>query len=226
MTALYDMLPWNRNLLLDLQYNEGVGVVMTGDYAGQHHIMTQHGTPTWTQLANGLSYLDFEQSVPDWLDCPDTGSLDLDFTSGDFTLATWLNLESAGLRYLMSRGLVDVDGWEWYIDADSQLTFGTHQAAAHQYTIGGVVPTATWLFAALVRDGAGAVHYVNSIPSIGTAGVHVNPLTSARELHVGSDDTEAVGFDGGLWRTRIWNRALSAADVKQIFNVERGLFGI
>ena len=227
---LYDQLPWNRQLLLDLQFREYDGT-MAFDHARPHHPLTFHGTPTWRFNANGLTYLDFEALTPDWLDSDALSSVDLDFTAGDFTLATWLSFESVGFRYLMCRGLTDTDGWEWAIDTDSALWLRTNQAGvgAHQDTTSaiGAIPLTTFTLAVTVRDGASVVHYVNGALSLGTAGTHVNPVTSARELHIGIADSEAAGFfDGILWRPRIWSGALSAAQIASIYRVERGMLGV
>ena len=225
---LYDELPTNRQLLLDLQMREYSGTV-TLDHSKAHHPLTFHGTPTWRQNAYDLNYLDFEAGTPDWLDCSALGTADLDFTSGEFTLATWLSYESVGFRYLMCRGLTDTDGWEWAITTDYELWLRTNQAGAHQDTesAAGAIPLTTFTFACTVRDGASVVHYINGLPSLGTAGTHVNPLTSARELHIGLNDAESAGwFDGILWRPRIWSGALTAADVASIYRLERGMLGV
>jgi len=225
---LYDILPWNRQLLLDLQMREYSGAV-THDHAKPHHILTFHGTPTWAVNANDLNYIDFEAATPDWLDCPGASTGDLNFTSGAFTLATWLSYESVGFRYIMDRGLEDADGWSWAIDTDSALWLETSQAGAHQHSTSAVgsIPLATWTFAVCVRSGAAVTFYVNGLPSLGAAAVHVNPLTSARELHIGINDAEAAGFfDGVLWRPRIWSGALTLAQIQAIYRTERGMLGV
>ena len=225
---LYDKFAYNRQLLLDLQTREFTGT-LTYDHARPHHIMTLHGTPTWTQAASDLNYLDYDSAHPDFLDCPAVNTADLDFTSGDFSLACWIAYGGVGFRYLMCRGLTDTDGWEWAITTDSELWLRTNQAAAHQDTesAAGVIPLTTWTFAATVRSGASVVHYVNGVQSLGTAGTHVNPLTANRELHIGINDAEAAGlYDGSLWRPRIWGRALSAAELLSIYRLERGMLGV
>ena len=225
---LYDVLPWNRQLLLDLQMREYVGTV-TYCHAKPHHTLTFHGTPTWAANANGLNYIDFEAGTPDWLDCPGAATTGMDFTSGAFTLAAWINYESVGFRYLLCRGLADTDGWEWAIDTDSALWLETNQAGAHQHTTSAVgsIPLATWTHVATVRSGAAVTHYVNGALSLGTAGTHVNPLTSARELHVGINDAEGAGFfDGILWRPRVWSGALTVAQIQAMYRIERGMLGV
>jgi hypothetical protein len=227
---LYDKLPWNRRLALDLQMREYNGVT-TFDHARPHHALAFHGTPTWTQNVNDLNYLDFEAATPDWLDCAGAATADLDFVAGAFTFATWLSYESVGFRYLFARGLTDTDGWEWAINNDSALWLRTNQAGAgaHQDTTSviGSIPLATWTFVVTTRNGAAVNHYVNGVLSVGTAGVHVNPLTSARELHIGIADGEAAGFfDGTLWRPRIWGTVLGSRQIAELYTIERRMLGV
>jgi hypothetical protein len=225
---LYDALPWNRQLLLDAQMREYSGAI-TYDHSRTHIPMAFHGTPTWAMNANRLNYIDFEATTPDWLDASGVATAALNFTSGAFTLAAWVNLESVGFRYLMDRGLEDADGWSWAIDTDSALWLETSQAGAHQHSTSAMaaIPLATWTFAVAVRSGAAVTFYVNGLPSYGTAATHVNPLTSARELHIGIMNSEAAGFyDGLLWRPRVWGCALTAAQIAQIYRVERGMLGV
>ena len=116
----YDNLPSNAQLLLDLQFREWSGLLAL-DHSKAHHAMVLHGTPTWTQRANDLNYLDFDSAHPDFLDCSAVASADLDFTAGAFTLACWVAYGGVGSRYLMARGRIDTDGWEWYVNASSEI---------------------------------------------------------------------------------------------------------
>lgn len=225
---LYDNLAWNRRLILDLQMREYSGVV-TYSHAKPHNTLTFHGTPTWTQTATALNYIDFEAATPDWLDASGAATAAANFTSEAFTLAAWVNYESVGFRYLLVRGLTDTDGWEWAINTDSAVWLRTNQAGAHQDTVSAntVVPLATWTFLVTTRSGAAVQHYINGVLSLGTAGTHINPLTSARELHVGINDAEAAGwYDGGLWRPRIWSGALSTRQIRAMYEIERGMLEV
>lgn len=212
---LYDRLPWNAGLVLDLQFREGVGE-LAHDHSREHHVLTMTGLPSW---ADG--YLDFDPSHPDFLV---VDSAVFDFTVGDFTLMAWVYYGGVGFRYLMCRGLTDADGWEWAINANSALWLRTNQAGAHQDTVSanGAVPVGEWALVGMTRSGANVLPYINGRPSVGTLGAHIAPLTSARELHVGINDAEAAGFyAGGLRRPRVWSRALTVAEHLQIFNLER-----
>lgn len=226
MAVGYDYLQSGWQLLYDLQMGEGYGVVLN-DSAKPHHQSLCHGAMAWMQLGNDLNWLSFVFANPDFIDSPDTA--DLRFTSGAFTLGMWMYCNAGGNRCLMVKGVPDTDGWYWYLGANWALNLITSQAAASQTTTtpNAAVTINTWQFIAAVRSGASVVQYVNGQASVGTAGTHVDPVAAARELHLGINDAEVAGWwSGGMWRPRIWGRALTATEVKAIYERERTLFGV
>ena len=232
MAIGYDKLSLNAQLLLGLPFEEGTRI-LTYDRAKAHHELTLNGVPTWNSLANGLPYLDFNSANPDWLDCGAAATADLDFTAGDFSGAIWVRPDSvATAQWLIIRGLAANDGWEFYMDP-ADLVFRTHQAATTQTnrSAAAIIAATTWNLAGFARDGTSVRLYLNGLDVTATAVPLVNPLTSARELHIGIQNDEATNpYDGriagGPPGPRIWGRALSAYEHLQIFNMEKHWFGV
>ena len=224
----YDNLNVNMEMLLDLHVVEGVGAP-TQDWAKPNHVSTLTGAPTWANLANGLTYLDYDAANPDYILSLQAATVDLNFTAGDFSLAVWIRPDLGGNRFLFQRGLTMADGYGFHYNTEEALTFATNQAAAAQFTVGraaGIV-VGTWSLAAVSRSGALASIYNNGVLDVVTLGTHIDPLTSARNLYIGTNDGAGAGwFDGDLWRPRIWGRALSADEMLAIFEYERDLFGV
>ena len=224
----YDNLDVNQEMLLDLRIVEGTGT-NTQDWAKAHHVCALVGAPTWPNLDNGLTYLDFVAGNPDYILSLQAATADLNFTAGDFSLAVWIRPDVGGNRFLFQRGLTQNDGYGFLYNTNEALTFATNQAAAAQFTVSAVdaVVVGTWVLAAVTRSGATAEIYVDGVRNVTTVGTHVDPLTSARNLYIGVNDGAGAGwFDGDLWRPRVWGRALSAAEMLAIFEYERHLFGV
>ncbi len=78
MTVLYDNLGINREILLDLPFREGTGVI-THDVAKPHHPITLVNTPTWTTLDSGFQVLTLN-GTNEYLQCLAASCADLDFT--------------------------------------------------------------------------------------------------------------------------------------------------
>lgn len=186
------------------------------------------GLPTWTQLGSGLPCLEFARANPDWVDAPGADTATLNFTTGDFSVGIWGREYTMGAtRMLVARGLNNTDGWYLELLATGEVWLWTNQAAAGQNSrsyAGGVVAD-TWYFIGASRSGANAYIYINGRNLTSTTGTHIDPLTSARELHIGiADDEVSNAFGGLIYRPRVWSRALSEDEWMELYNKERAWF--
>lgn len=224
----YDNPRFNHEMLLDLQFCEGDGDI-TRDWAKPHHEPnTLTGAPTWTNAGNDLTYLDFAPGPPrEYIITLAADSTDLNFTSGDFSGAIWYTPDVTGNRYVFCKGTATT-GWVFYLNTESRMSFGTRQAAVNQFTSGEALTLDTWQFVGFTRDGAVARIYTNGRDVTYTSATHIDPDTAAAQnFYIGCTDLVGAGWmDGYLWRPRIWDRCLTAAEMLAIYEMERGLFGV
>ncbi len=226
--ALYDDIPTNASALLDLPFREGIGII-TQDVAKPHHPVTLVDTPTWESLGSGLGVLALN-GTSEYLesDSGDTG--DLDFTSGDYTLAAWLRWESGeDSQIVMGRYVVDTDGWELYLYGPTLLL-----TLRHHHAGGGATRTAqysegwaqdAWHHMVVVRDGADIAFYRNGVLLTTIGDPLENPETATRDLVIGvRTSKDANWFKGKLWRPRIWSRVLTAVEARTLYELEVGWF--
>lgn len=240
----YDDLPMNSDILLDLPFYEGTGTI-THDVAKPHHILTQHapggGSFTWGNLVTGHPYLEFITAgggATDgvYLDCPTADTVDLDFIAGDYSIGGWINWTNVAASSLIAgRYELDVDGWEIYLyggGADDILTVRHHHAAGATlrtacYSVGWT--PSTWLQWGISRSGVSTSHYRNGVSlnvTCSTGGL-INPETCNQDLVIGARYTkDADWYKGMMSRPRIWDRALSASDWMEIFEIERDWYGV
>jgi len=227
MPVGYDNLSLNHQIVLDLPFEEMTGTV-TYCNGKTDIVATLHGVPTWQQFINGLQYLDFDPANPDWLDAPGADTTGLDFTSGDFSMMVWARVDDLSAnRMLLCRGLLNTDGWHCAILMDGSFVFYTNQAAASQSSLSaaGEVVVATWYLLGFSRHLTSVRCYKNGQDVTDTVGNHIDPLTSARELHIGIYDPEnASMFDGGMHRPIIWNRYLLPWEHMMAYNMSREMF--
>jgi len=236
----YDKISENADMLLDLPFYEGVGAI-TRDQAKPHHQdVILANVPTWDSVASGLGVLTFD-GLADYFYLDDAACVDLDFIAGDYSLGCWLNwTDNALSQIVIARYQLDHSGWELYltkVGAPEYLTLRHHHA-------GTLVPPVTgnprsgcysigwtpgiWWFMGLSRTGGGeAQHYQNGVAlTMSTSGL-VDPETCSRDLVGGIRFTkDANYYKGSMWRPRIWNRALTAAEWLTIFEAERDWFGV
>ena len=224
MTISYDKLPMLFQSVLDIPMYEAVGA-LAHDIArppgvAEDHTMTIQ-TCGWVQwpLSN-LTILSFNPGNPDWLELSVANSVSMDYQVGDFSLLAWIYMDVLADRYVIERGLLNTDGWFFYVDVNGAITFVTNQGAANQLSASanGAVTIANWWCIGVTRHGASARIYRNGMDVTSVVGVHVNPAACARKLHVGIDDTEAANqWDGYIWRPIDLGRQLSSTEMWKFF---------
>jgi hypothetical protein len=210
--------------VLDLPLSEGDGAVAYS-VSKNHIITTLHGGPLWA----GVGIL-LDSGNPDWLDAPQADTTDLDFVSLDFSLAAWIALLDMSIdRYLMVRGLANTDGWLFFVQSTGRIGLATCQAGATQatYSAAGDVVVSTLALIGASRAGTSVRLYKNGLDVTDAPDTHVDPLTAARELHIGILDDETNNpWHGGVYMPRAWNRKLEPWEHMEIFNAERHIFGL
>lgn len=223
----YDKHSLNHQLVLDITMEEETGLVAY--CRGQTDIvMTLNGVPNWLQFINGLQYMDFDPTNPDWLDAPQADTGGLDFTAGNFSMMVWARIDVLADRYLMVRGLADTDGWMFMVGNTGRLGFATCQTvpAATQSTFSFVdIEVATWYLLGMSRNGENVRLYINGQDRTDAPDTHIDPLTSPRELHIGIlDDETNSPWDGGMHRPRAWSRWLEPWEHRQAYLMSAQLF--
>jgi hypothetical protein len=226
----FDNMALNDNLLLSLPFREGTGTVLTHDEAKPHHPISLVHAPTWATVAgSGLSVLRLN-GVNEYAYCPTASCADLDFTTGDFSLACWCYVEDMGSAYsLMGRFELDASGWEtFFFNYLLTLRISTGGADPSVSCYGEDYDPDVWMLVGVSRSGAYPLFYRDgvAVESNYEAGGIPNPVTSARDLVIGVRDNKVSNFyNGKIWNPRIWGRNLSAAEHLEMFLQERHLFG-
>lgn len=232
----FDKYSINHQLLFGPTFEEMVRL-LAHDRAKPAHPLTLTGTPpTWHSLPSGFPYIQLDGAA-DFLECPAAAVGDLEFTAEDFSLAIWLNADTLGLGSNCVLGIneTDVSGWLWFMTqnapAGNYLSLRTNQNGAHTDCYASGFAVNRWMLLGIVRVGAAAQMYRDGQPKLTTHGIGglddpVDPA-GTQKLLIGVQFDEATRFfDGGLALPRIWNRALSASEMRQIFELERHWFGV
>lgn len=229
MAIAYDAYTLNHQILLDLTLEEAIGG-RAHDRSKGHRWLTLNGPPTWTQMASRLTVLDFGGAA-DYLDCPNADTADLEFTSGDYSIAGWINW-SAGVdsQIVIGRYAVDVGGWELYLyNPTNLLTLRHHHAggaAARSAVYSAGWTQSTLHFMGVCRSGNSATFYRNGVP-LAVTGVLEDAEATVQDLVIGTRFTkDANWFNGQMWRPRVWGRELQEEEMKRLFDLEKNYLGV
>lgn len=188
------------------------------------------------QLVNGVGYnadnggsLVFD-GVNDHIICLNSQSL---WTSHTYTLEIWANRSGAGS--VTGRGIMISDNTN-YID----VYFGNNYTLASFYvyndagaiiqqTISGSIASAaigTWRHYALTFDGVYGRLYENGSLTGSTLAQGKRVVQTGNTLRIGGYDDGNYFFNGKLNLPKVYNRALTAAEVLQNYNVYKSRFGL
>ncbi len=246
----YDKIGLDYGQLLSLPFTEGVGVI-THDVAKPAHLLTLKdpggGSFTWANLAvSGCPVLQFAAvgggpADGVYLDCPAAATADMDFITGDYSVACWINWDSTGgwSEIIIGRYGVDLDGWELYLDISGHLPTGNTLSLRHHHA--SLTPNfnsncysegwtpGEWHFMGISRSGLYPVHYRNGQPLVMSyeASGMLDPDTCNRDLVIGCRYTkDANWYRNQMWNPRVWDRALTVMEMQFMFELERHWFGV
>ena len=183
-------------------FEEGSGNATSTDYSGNNNNGTWYGTSThygtgkvgtWAGSFNGSS---------DYVTFPS-----IDITGTDFTRSAWI--------YPKKSCYINDDAVRWFIFSTGRL-----RSSANGDIDGstGNITFNAWNFVVSVYINATQelTNYVNGVQiSSGTAG----DITSAIAFEYGKGLSAPEYFDGTIDDVRIYNRALSAAEIQALYNV-------
>jgi len=179
--------------------------------------------PSWIQLPSGLWVLSFDGS-DDYLTCGH--SVSLHFTEA-FTLEAWVKSVTAATCYVMSKGW-DLEGsWLLYLPGGENLKLYINFSGGIGIKASGEAPLTldTWHHAVGLYDKNGTAiltAYLDGVKYEGDTQVG-NFGRSDADVYVSA---EGPTLDGHIALPRIYNRALSAAEIAARFQAERHWFGV
>jgi len=187
-------------------FNEGFGTIVT-DASGNGNTGTI-GTATWTtsgKYGNALSFNGTSARVT----VNDSNSLDL--TTG-MTLEAWLFPTAVGgWRDVIYKGMDDIYYLMGSSDNSTPAIGGTFSPSALRGTSS--LPLNAWTHLAGTYDGTTMRLYVNGVQVSSRA--QTGPIqTSTAALTMGGDALYGQYFAGRIDEARIYNRALSAAEIQ------------
>ena len=236
MSAHYDDILVNANVLLDLPFEEGSGAIAQ-DLAKPHHPVTLVSAPAWSALASGKMAINLDGAA-DYGQCVGASCADLNFTSGAYSLGGWLKWTvDDDSQIVMARYELDVSGWELYLTQSGVINYltlrhhhagtlvplvtGNPRSAGHST---GWTPDTLFHFG-VSRDGDSMQFYRNGVAVATTCGTLVDPETCSEDLVIGVRYSKNANFYKGPFpRLFIASGALTAKDWRNMYETQKIYF--
>ncbi len=188
--------------------NEGSGTTIT-DISATHHLGTLSGAG-WTAAGKYGSALTFNGSNA-WVTIPDHATLDL--TTGATVMAWVYPTALGGYRTVAMKETAGGAAYYLYSGpGDLAMGGGGFGGSYREISGGAALPLNTWTHLATTYDGANIRVYRNGtlVATLASTGAFDQ---SASPLRLGGNQTWGEWWQGRIDEVRIYNRALSAAEI-------------
>jgi hypothetical protein len=191
-------------------FNEGTGT-SSADASGTGNGATISGA-AWATAGRFGRALSFD-GVNDLVTVADASSLD--FTTG-MTLEAWVNPSAlSGWRTAILKEATGGLAYALYAHDNAPRPAVTVNVAGRDHSSGGSaqLPLNTWTHLAATFDGATLRLFVNGV-QVGSGALGGSLLTSTGALRIGGNAVWGEYFSGLIDEVRIYNRALTAAEIQ------------
>ena len=196
-------------------FNEGTGTT-TADATGTGHTGTIAGA-AWSTAGRNGNALSFD-GVNDWVSVADAN--DLDLTTG-MTIEAWVRPTalSGWNTVVLKEATANMLAYGLYANDSSPWPAVTVRIGTAEPSVPGTAPVAlnTWTHLAATYDGATLRLFVNGV-QVGSRAHTGNITASTRVLGIGGNSVWGEYFNGLIDDVRIYNRALSAAEIQSDMN--------
>lgn len=196
---------------------EGSGSMLR-DVSGYGNNATLKGAPGWVAYNSGTALQ--LNGADQWAVARHTPSLNI---TQAITLAAWIRPEQRADQYLIYKaGSGETNGYELSLSNAGKVHFRINEeSSSNKYHLSSAVayPTDgnTWMHVAATFDGTVMKLYINGVEEkISSLNVALSILPNSEDLFIGARVNGQNPYKGALDEVRIYNVALSAADIAEL----------
>lgn len=217
----------NDNSLVLWLNNNGKTNSMWRDYSGKNNHGTVYGAATPPAATPGALGYTFD-GVDDYVDVGNALSLNI---TQAITISAWIKSTSVtGNAVIVGKSTPTV-AEPFYIytlqRSGTSIKLVLSIGGVRIEKLEGVVSIGTWYYIVGVYNGSYMNIYINGVQN-GTAQAQTGSInTNSINVNIGrflADNSDY--FSGSIGEVRIYNRALSQAEITSLFNLERGKYGV
>jgi len=200
-------------------YDFAVNGIYTGSYVNG---------ASWVNTSSGSISMD---GIDDYVSFGDPGNIGVDLS--DKTICCWVNKTSNG-----NYGLVDKDfdtspgvygGWGLWIQSNNKLWWWNHSNFDLLDDGSTTIPNNTWTHCAVTYDNTNktARFYINTtLNSTKTNASIIEKSSVGANLVIGATRNGQFVLPGRIGPVQIYNRILTATEITQNYNAQKGLYGL
>jgi len=167
-------------------------------------------------------YIEFD-GTNDYVDCGNNSILDV---GNNITVNVWFYVNTNSAYQAIAAKVLNDFSLGWEVANNSGTFRVTLRPSATQINlVAGSLSVGNWYMGTMTFDNTTARLYLNGVQTGSTTSGGPVTLNSTQSLTIGRR-VQGQYYDGNIAQVSIYNRALTASEIKQNFNVLRGRFGI
>lgn len=203
------------------QMDENTGTAVN-DSSGNSYTGTLNGTPDWTSGKYNYA-INFDGST-NYVQVSDNTYLRFDASTQDFSLFAWVKRDTNGEMNIISKEDADNDGWRLQFTSGNAVRCSV-DAIDIDSTL--AITDSNWhhVGCTIDRDGNGRV-YIDGAANGNATAISSEAMANTANIRIGTRSYSSTNyFDGLIDDVRIYNYALSAAQVRKVYNSSAIRFG-
>ena len=182
------------------------------DFDGEEYI-----TFGWAPERTFERSINFDPINGDYVDVEDH----LDLNTTGFTMSAWIKREATDITILSKRNSGFTTGYDLRIRSNQRLWARWYNGGSLQSIQSSVViPASEWHHVAVIYDGTTATLYIDGVADTSAALSAPTATTESFFIGAGGKNTPNAFFDGNIDEVRVWDTALTAAQLRFIMNQE------
>lgn len=168
------------------------------------------------KINNGFNF----DGVNDYVSISPTFGSSFSSPTSAHTYSAWIYPTSVtGYNWIIQNGLNN-SGTSMILNGDKLCFF--IQGGNNQTTSSATLPINTWSMVTVVYNGAGSVSFYKNGVLINSSGASWTETVAGTNTYIGSYVGAAHFFDGKIDEVGAWSRALTAAEVSELYNAGAG----
>lgn len=189
--------------------NTGTMYDATGPTATNLHVTGKTG--------NGSTF----DGVKYYVDAGNASNLNI---TGNITIGAWIKPNTLARSAVVAKDFTDVRGYMFGIESTGEVYM--EKDGLILLNAGTTMSAGGWNHIAVTFDGAGWTTWLNGVPAATSGDISGIPSQTTTSLTVGRRNYTGVEsyFDGIIDEVKIYNRALSAAEIKNLYNSTQKMF--
>jgi hypothetical protein len=203
----------DENIILEYHLNEKVGTISHDDSGKDNHGITNNVDWINGKFGSATGY----DGLTSYIRVDDSPSLRI--SGEELTITAWIWIEDESIwRPIIRKGSNGQLNFLLLVTPGNKLGFRMDNVVDHHLESKSSIPINRWTHVAATYNGSTLTLYIDGEPDISKKASGNLIDTSNQDLTIGREIDQNVWFSGLIDEILVWNRSLTGAEIKKVYN--------